>query len=365
MLVVEDVFTTGKSTRETMDVAREAGASVVGAAAIVDRSGGTIDFGVPSYALVRLVVPTYDPEACPLCAKGVPVVEAGIEANIGRRSRDRGSRGADPRTLDPHEPTVPRSLRSVMRTFKVTVSYDGTDFSGFQRQANARSVQAELEAALAAIEGKHVTVSGAGRTDAGVHALGQVASFKLSNAIAENDLFRALNAKLPEDVRVLSAEVAAPGFNARFSARSKVYRYRISNTRVMSPFQRRFAWHISRRLDLAAMDDAARELLGEHDFSCFQAKGAPSSQEPGQNEHSHHDDFPLDRGAASGRRAPPDIRDCRHRFPEVHGAHRRGHARRSRGRKAHAFVRSRFARLPKPRRGRPDRPPVRALSRSR
>lgn len=162
---------------------------------------------------------------------------------------------------------------SDMRTFKAIVSYDGTDFSGFQRQANARSVQAELELALAAIEGKHVTVAGAGRTDAGVHALGQVASFKLASAIGEKDLFRALNAKLPEDVRVLSAEVAPPGFNARFSARSKMYRYRISNTRVMSPFQRRFAWHISRRLDVDAMNAAARELLGTHDFACFQAKG--------------------------------------------------------------------------------------------
>ncbi len=164
-----------------------------------------------------------------------------------------------------------------MRTFKVTLSYDGTDFSGFQRQANARSVQAELERALAAIEGKHVTVAGAGRTDSGVHALGQVASFKLSSAIAERDLFRALNAKLPEDVRVLTAEAAAPGFNARFSARSKMYRYRICNTRVMSPFQRRFAWHISRNLDVAAMNEAARELLGEHDFSSF--RGAPSRSE--------------------------------------------------------------------------------------
>jgi tRNA pseudouridine38-40 synthase len=164
----------------------------------------------------------------------------------------------------------------VMRTFKLIVSYDGTDFSGFQRQANARSVQAELEAALAAIEGRHVTVAGAGRTDAGVHALGQVASFKLSSQIAERDLFRALNAKLPADVRVLAAEAAAPGFNARFSARSKMYRYRISNTRVMSPFQRRFAWHISRDLNLAAMNEAAHELLGEHDFSCFRATGAPS-----------------------------------------------------------------------------------------
>src|SRR5262245_1202908 len=133
-----------------------------------------------------------------------------------------------------------------MRTFKAILSYDGTNFSGFQSQAHVRSVQGELEAALADLEGTRVVVHGAGRTDAGVHALGQVASFKLSNAIAANDLFRALNAKLPEDVRVLSVEEAAAGFNARFHARSKVYRYRISNTRVMSPFQRRYAWHISR-----------------------------------------------------------------------------------------------------------------------
>lgn len=168
-----------------------------------------------------------------------------------------------------------------MRTFKLTLSYDGTDFSGFQRQSNARSVQGELETALAAIEGRHVTVAGAGRTDSGVHALGQVASFKLSSGIAESDLLRALNAKLPEDVRVLSAEVASPGFNARFSARSKTYRYRIGNTPVMSPFQRRFAWHISRSLDLAAMRAAAHELLGEHDFSCFQAQGA--DRRPGRS----------------------------------------------------------------------------------
>ena len=165
-----------------------------------------------------------------------------------------------------------------MRVFKIIVSYDGTDFSGFQRQSNARSVQAELEAVLGPIEGRDVTVAGAGRTDAGVHALGQVASFALAKPIAANELFQAMNATLPEDVRVLSVEQAAPGFNARFSARSKVYRYRISNTRVMSPFQRRYAWHISRRLDLAAMSAAARELLGEHDFSSFRAKGAPSQR---------------------------------------------------------------------------------------
>jgi tRNA pseudouridine38-40 synthase len=159
-----------------------------------------------------------------------------------------------------------------MRTLKIIVSYDGTDFSGFQRQANARSVQAELEAALEPIEGKAVTVAGAGRTDAGVHALGQVASFRLTSAIPAPDLMQALNARLPADVRVLSAGEAEDGFHAQFSAQAKSYRYRISNTRVLSPFQRRYAWHISRTLDLHAMRQGARELLGEHDFSSFQAK---------------------------------------------------------------------------------------------
>jgi tRNA pseudouridine38-40 synthase len=165
-----------------------------------------------------------------------------------------------------------------VRTFKIIVSYDGTDFSGFQRQANARSVQEELEVALAPIEGRSVTVAGAGRTDAGVHALGQVASFRLANTIGAGDLIQALNARLPQDVRVLSAEEAAEGFHARFSARAKVYRYRISNTRVLSPFQRRFAWHISRTLNLPAMKDGARELCGEHDFSCFQAVASGKAQ---------------------------------------------------------------------------------------
>ena len=132
--------------------------------------------------------------------------------------------------------------------------------------------------ALAPIEGTSVTVAGAGRTDAGVHALGQVASFKLTSSIAAGDLVLALNARLPEDVRVLSAEETAEGFHARFSARAKVYRYRISNTPVLSPFQRRYAWHISRSLDLSAMKEAARELPGEHDFSCFQAAATAKAQ---------------------------------------------------------------------------------------
>ncbi len=160
-----------------------------------------------------------------------------------------------------------------MQVFKIVVAYDGTDFAGFQRQANARSVQQVLEETLAPIEGRDVTVAGAGRTDSGVHALGQVASFSLSNDIDPRELLQALNAVLPEDVRVLSVDRAPKGFNARFSARSKMYRYRIYNARVISPFERRYALHISRGLDLEQMKRAAVYLTGEHNFSSFQAKG--------------------------------------------------------------------------------------------
>ena len=173
-----------------------------------------------------------------------------------------------------------------MRTFKVVLAYDGTDFSGFQWQLNARSVQAELEAALAPIEGGKVPVAGAGRTDAGVHALGQVASFTLTNPIAADDLLPALNTRLPYDVRALAVEEVDPGFHARFSARSKAYRYRVSNTRVMSPFERRYAWHISRPIDLDAMREAAAELVGAHDFSAFQAKGGTTDSSVRTMSHS-------------------------------------------------------------------------------
>jgi len=183
-----------------------------------------------------------------------------------------------------------------VRTIKIIVSYDGTDFAGFQRQSNARSVQAEIEAALAPIEGRAVTVAGAGRTDSGVHALGQVATFKLASPISADDLSHALNARLPEDVRVVSAMEAEPDFHARFSARSKTYRYRISNTLVMSPFERRYAWHISRRLDLEAMREAARHLVGEHDFAAFQAAGGTVTTSVRSITHSNWMEEPLPGG---------------------------------------------------------------------
>jgi tRNA pseudouridine38-40 synthase len=160
-----------------------------------------------------------------------------------------------------------------MRTLKLTLSYDGSRLVGWQRQAAGDSVQGLLEDVLARFEGGHVTVHGAGRTDAGVHALGQVASVRVTFAHDPPTLVRALNAELPEDVRVLAVEEAAPEFHARFSARSKTYRYHVRNGAVASPFERAFVWHVPQPLDVELMRRAAARLLGTHDFSAFRSVG--------------------------------------------------------------------------------------------
>ena len=161
-----------------------------------------------------------------------------------------------------------------MPHFRITLAYDGTDFVGWQRQASGASIQELLETALRELDGRDVTVTGAGRTDAGVHALGQVASFTLNRTATADVVVRALNARLPASVRVLAAEETAAGFNARFAARTKTYRYRIYNSEVASPFERRYAWHVAAALDVDAMDNAARILEGRHDFAAFRATGS-------------------------------------------------------------------------------------------
>ena len=161
-----------------------------------------------------------------------------------------------------------------MRILKLTLAYDGSRFVGWQRQVEGSSIQGLLEDALARLEGASVTVHGAGRTDAGVHALGQVASVRLECAHQPAVVMRALNAQLPPDVRVLSAEARPDDFHARFSARSKRYRYRIDHGAVADPFERAYAWHVPGPLDVASMRDAAAVLVGSHDFAAFQSAGS-------------------------------------------------------------------------------------------
>jgi tRNA pseudouridine38-40 synthase len=161
-----------------------------------------------------------------------------------------------------------------MRTIKLTIEYDGTHFVGWQRQAQGVSVQGLLEEALAAFEGAPVEVHGAGRTDAGVHALGQVASASLTASHPTETLQRALNAVLPPAVRIIEAAEAPPDFHARFSAVGKVYEYRLVNAPYVSPFIQRYVWHVPGHLDRAAMEEAASALVGTHDFAAFQGAGS-------------------------------------------------------------------------------------------
>lgn len=159
------------------------------------------------------------------------------------------------------------------RTLKLTLSYDGTAYVGWQRQGGGVSIQGLLEDALGRLDGARVIVHGAGRTDAGVHAFEQVASARVALTHDPGVVRRALNAILPKDVRVLLVEDAEPGFHARYHAAGKVYEYRIWQGVVQPPFARAWSWHVTWALDVAAMDRAARMLEGRHDFSAFQSSG--------------------------------------------------------------------------------------------
>ncbi len=156
-----------------------------------------------------------------------------------------------------------------MRSFKAIVEYDGTDFAGFQWQHNLRTVQGELETALAMRFEHPVKLVGAGRTDSGVHAIGQVISFNSDTSIPVDKLPIALSCTLPRDIAVTRVEETRPDFSARFSASSRVYVYLIHNRRIPSAVWRRFSTHQSEPLDVSLMQTAANELIGEHDFASF------------------------------------------------------------------------------------------------
>jgi len=169
-------------------------------------------------------------------------------------------------------------ITNSVRTLKLTLAYDGTRFVGWQRQAEGVSIQGLLEEALARFEGAPVVVHGAGRTDAGVHALGQVASVQITSPHPVDSVARGLNACLPQDVRVIDVRETAADFHARFSARSKTYRYLLRNASTSSPFERAFVWHVPEALDLDAMRTAANALIGTHDFAAFRSTGSGTKE---------------------------------------------------------------------------------------
>jgi tRNA pseudouridine38-40 synthase len=158
-----------------------------------------------------------------------------------------------------------------MRYFKLTIAYDGTDFHGWQVQTNKPTIQGEISNVLSRLTQERVAVYGAGRTDAGVHALGQVASFKTLSPLAASEFQRALNALLPPTIRIVGAEEVGPTFHARWSARGKTYRYRIYRGKVVPPMIWRYVLHYPFPLNEEAMRGAAGRFAGMHDFASFAA----------------------------------------------------------------------------------------------
>ena len=158
-----------------------------------------------------------------------------------------------------------------MRNLKLVLAYDGTDFSGWQIQPEKGTIQGVLASAIGRVTGEKVLPQGSGRTDAGVHALGQVATFATQSPIPPDNLAVALNDILPPAIRVMEASEAPPEFHARKSARAKSYRYRMHRGDICPPFLARYVWHYPYPLDETAMQQAAGQVAGEHDFTSFAA----------------------------------------------------------------------------------------------
>ncbi len=174
-----------------------------------------------------------------------------------------------------------------MGRVKLTIAYDGTRYSGWQIQPNAVTVEGVLTEALTRLLQEPVTLTGASRTDAGVHALGNVAVFDTNHPIPPEKISYAVNAYLPEDIRVMKSEAAAPGFHPRFDCHEKCYEYRITVGAFASPLTRLYAHHQRRPLDVAAMEQAAQAFVGTHDFSSFCSAGA-QVQDKVRTVHSLH-----------------------------------------------------------------------------
>ena len=164
---------------------------------------------------------------------------------------------------------------TTLQTFRLIIEYDGSAFHGWQRQKKDRTVQETIEKALTVMTREKVTVIGSGRTDAGVHALGQVASFRTRSRLDAAVFVNGLNSLLPGDVVVRACDPMPDSFHARFDVTSKQYRYHILNRFMAPAIGRQFVWHIRKPLDTAAMSQSARMLIGTHDFKAFEGTGSP------------------------------------------------------------------------------------------
>ena len=160
-----------------------------------------------------------------------------------------------------------------MRNFKIVLEYDGSAYRGWQRQKNGLSIQQVLEEAIKEITGRKVSVIGSGRTDAGVHALNQVASFRCATKLPVNSIYRGVNSVLPKDIVLKEMEEADFDFHAQRDVKSKVYVYKICNQKLRPVLGRNYSWFVRFDLDLNKMRQAAEKLIGTHDFSCFCATG--------------------------------------------------------------------------------------------
>ncbi len=162
-----------------------------------------------------------------------------------------------------------------MANFKIIIEYDGAAYHGWQIQADKPTIQETLEAALSMMTKERIHVIGSGRTDAGVHALGQVANFHTTAKISARSFQAGLNSLLPDDIVIRSCERVDDAFHARFNAIAKTYQYRIRNRLTPSAIGRQYEWFIRKKLDVAAMQDAARMIIGTHDFKSFESTGSP------------------------------------------------------------------------------------------
>ena len=162
-----------------------------------------------------------------------------------------------------------------MRNIKLTIEYDGTAYHGWQIQAKDITIQKTIEKALSTMTREKIRLSGSGRTDAGVHALGQVANFKTDSKISADAFFAGLNSLLPDDIVITACEKVEDDFHARFSAKIKTYQYRIFNRPLAIAIGRQYAWHIKKKLDVSAMQKAAEHIIGTQDFKSFEGTGSP------------------------------------------------------------------------------------------